>query len=215
MVAARKRVPVDMAHPYAGQRQEQILKEIQAEADALCRFYGKSPEEMTDTFKLFKSSRNGPGTASELIPKRGGKSLPPVFKRPERTFFPHAPTLVGASGLGQGPGNYCHQEIGGAAERRVHDDDDISTMPPSRGSQASIRSRLSKGLARAESAISSDVSYCSTAPSLRSPKACDIRMSRGSSSHRSKTSSALLRQEIQKAVLQEISRLSTPEISNS
>jgi len=199
MVAARKRVPVDMgstAHPYAGQRQEQILKEIQAEADALCRFYGKSPEEMTDTFKLFKSSRNGPGTASELIPKRGGKSLPPVFKRPERTFFPHAPTLVGASGLGQGPGNYCHQEIGGAAERRVHDDDDISTMPPSRGSQASIRSRLSKGLARAESA-------------------CDIRMSRGSSSHRSKTSSALLRQEIQKAVLQEISRLSTPEISNS
>eukprot|EP00438_Fugacium_kawagutii_P011336 Skav201362 [mRNA] locus=scaffold2471:150799:153168:+ [translate_table: standard] len=109
----------------------------------------------------------------------GGKGLPPVFKRPERIFSTHAPTLVGASGLGQGPGNYCHQEIGGTAERRLLDED--LSSPPSRGSQDSARSRLSKGLARAESAG-------------------DIGMSRGSSRSRlSRTSSALLRQEIHKA----------------
>ncbi|CAL1155220.1 unnamed protein product [Cladocopium goreaui] len=195
MVVARKRVPVDMgstAHPYAGQRQEQILKEIQAEAIALCRFYGKSPEEMTDTFKLFKS-KNSPREAPEAVPKLG-KLLPPVFHRPEQTFFPHAPTLVGASGLGQGPGNYCHQEIGGTAERRVFDDD-VCSMPPSRGSQATVRSKQSNGFARAESAG-------------------DIRLSRGSSRSRLSSSSALLRQEIQKAVLREVSRLSTPEVSN-
>lgn len=161
MVVARKRVPVDMgstAHPYAGQRQEQILKEIQAEAIALCRFYGKSPEEMTDTFKLFKS-KNSPREAPEAVPKLG-KLLPPVFHRPEQTFFPHAPTLVGASGLGQGPGNYCHQEIGGTAERRVFDDD-VCSMPPSRGSQATVRSKQSNGFARAESALTFD---CHVAP---------------------------------------------------
>ena len=116
---------------------------LQITKNRIFRCYSQSSKHLTfqpsnrfeheqDTFKLFKSSRNGPGTVSELKPKRGENSLPPgsvagchfknlrgihrtlgrlhlrwhlvnlyipaVFKRPERTFFPHAPTLVGASG---------------------------------------------------------------------------------------------------------------------
>eukprot|EP00913_Durusdinium_trenchii_P010398 g9749.t1 len=53
MLPGKKRAAVEMgstAHPYAAQRQEQILKEIKAEAEALCRLYGKSLEEMTERF---------------------------------------------------------------------------------------------------------------------------------------------------------------------
>ncbi|CAK9082431.1 unnamed protein product [Durusdinium trenchii] len=192
MLPGKKRAAVEMgstAHPYAAQRQEQILKEIKAEAEALCRLYGKSLEEMTDSFKSFKSPNCKRRFFTQTDFKVRSKALPPVFKRPERTFFPYAPTLVGASGLGQGPGNYCHQEIGGTAERRRHIEEDDQELPPSRGSQASERSRPATCVVRAKSA-------------------CD--MARPCSSKRS-VSSALLRQEIQKAVLQEVSRSSTPQ----
>lgn len=43
---------------------------------------------------------------------------PPAFKRTERIYHAHAPTLLGASGLGQGPGNLCHEAIGGTREAR-------------------------------------------------------------------------------------------------
>ena len=110
-----------------------------------------------------------------------GLTVSPVMKPPERVFSTFAPSLVGAAGprvlflcggrksrsrgLGQGPGNFCHGTIGGAAEKRTlgtrpqsvrdmlhsskgdpvmasreqppaEDAVSVSTLPPSRGSEA-------------------------------------------------------------------------------
>ncbi|CAE7338095.1 unnamed protein product [Symbiodinium pilosum] len=122
----------------AAQRQEQILKEQKAEAEALVHYYGTTLEEMSETFRShsWKSA-----TAPPYNKATPTKTLPPVMKPPQRVFSSFAPSLVGAAGLGQGPGNFCHGTIGGAADQRTEQRDredsvSVSTLPPSRGSKA-------------------------------------------------------------------------------
>mmetsp|Transcript_30906 Transcript_30906/g.72457 ORF Transcript_30906/g.72457 Transcript_30906/m.72457 type:complete len:206 (+) Transcript_30906:84-701(+) len=196
------RTRVDMgatAHPMAAQRQEQILKEQKAEAEALAHYYGTTIEKMSETFRSHSWKSNVKPPYHKPVRMQ---SLPPVMKPPERVFSTFAPSLVGAAGLGQGPGNFCHGTIGGAAEKRTEqppaeDAVSVSTLPPSRGSEASFRSQLppATGASRA---------------SERS--AASLPRSTGSRSNltRASSQSRVLRQEIQNAVLQEVSRLRTP-----
>eukprot|EP00931_Biecheleriopsis_adriatica_P100494 TRINITY_DN75794_c0_g1_i1.p1 TRINITY_DN75794_c0_g1~~TRINITY_DN75794_c0_g1_i1.p1 ORF type:complete len:221 (+),score=42.66 TRINITY_DN75794_c0_g1_i1:28-690(+) len=205
----------NLAQPFFGQHEEKLKTEMKAAASHMFDETGRSLDELMESFDYHRTLQP---------PKRGGKPKlgfkgpPPVIRSPEPTMGPYDPSLCGCSGLGQGKGNYCHDEIGGAADHHKTpwpwvemDEPAASTVPPSRaGSQVSLRSKLppSRGSLLMPSRGQTSCSRAASA-AARSSKS---RRSSGSRAL-SAASSVLLKHEIEEAVRKEVSRLTTPLIA--